>query len=237
MVYKASSYIKLQCCLIVANGYVMSHESYHFLHSSLNWFRIILHYIPIIHIISILLIVFWNVKFVLQTQISKQIRCTLQGIGSMKSATSRSAGQSSSNFLASIICFSAWESTCAKRKSHAETGVVKLKEKRWNKINCRWIDQVENLIKLKQENPSLRIRSAEQLGPSISISLQQTMMSTVKGPAVYCVEPEVFAKLTGKPAPEQLVSENIDGAMMQVVSWSGFWFIWYDFSFVAVCIW
>ena len=89
----------------------------------------------------------------------------------------------------------------------------------WLGMACRWIDQVENLIKLKKENPNIRIRSAEQLGPSITVSLQQMMTSTVKGPAIYCVEPEVFARLTQKQAPaEQLVSENIDGAMMQVVS-------------------
>ena len=105
-------------------------------------------------------------------------------------------------------------------RQHMGSGTV-LHRKKWHAVMvryCRWIDQVENLIKLKQENPYLRIRSAEQLGPSITVSLQQMMTSTVKGPAIYCVEPEVYAKLTQQQVPEQLVSENIDGAMMQVVS-------------------
>ena len=75
------------------------------------------------------------------------------------------------------------------------------------------------MIKLKIENPSIRIRSAEQLGPNIVVAMQQMVASTVKGPAVYCVEPEVFREVTGNPAPsEKIVSENIEGTMKQVVS-------------------
>ena len=82
----------------------------------------------------------------------------------------------------------------------------------------RWIDQVENLILLKQENPNLRIRNAEQLGPAIKVAMQQKVESTVKGPAVYCVDPDAYERLCSTPAStDNIALENIDGVMKSMV--------------------
>ena len=82
---------------------------------------------------------------------------------------------------------------------------------------CRWIDQVEQLIVLKNENPSVRIRSSDQLGPTTVVQVEQRTENTLKGPASYVVLPEIFAEhLKRTPTPEMMVSEVIDGAPKMV---------------------
>lgn len=71
---------------------------------------------------------------------------------------------------------------------------------------------------MKNENPSVRIRSSEQLGPTTVVQVEQRTENTVKGPASFVVLPEVFAdRLKRTPTPEMMVSEVIDGVTKLVV--------------------
>lgn len=153
--------------------------------------------------------------------ISYHLRYTWLEDGVTSMEISKSAVPSSLSSLACTIC-SSTANVCISQDGRTVrlSGIVLL----LNGLSVplvisRWIDQVENLINLKIDNPNIRIRSADQLGPNVLVTVEQKTESSVKGPAMFCVLPTVFQELARCAVPEdKLSSEMIDGAAVTVVS-------------------
>lgn len=109
-------------------------------------------------------------------------------------------------------------------------------------VCLRWLQQRENLIHLKNENPSLRIRDPSMLGPSVSpffigwclvpscvnfstfwsdgcfrfrqIQLQKYEGTKLQKPTQYLVVPSLYTQQTEESPPSHsMIVEEVDGVM------------------------
>jgi hypothetical protein len=76
------------------------------------------------------------------------------------------------------------------------------------------MNQTERYIFLRNENPQFRIRSSDQLGPIVEISVARSREQGLEGPERYFVELAMYTELFGAPAKDIIENDEFDGTTL-----------------------
>ena len=75
------------------------------------------------------------------------------------------------------------------------------------------------LIKLKRQDPHMKFRVEQNLGPKEDISVETHTETGLQAPESYFVSLEEYLKEHAEPEPDQIVTETIKGVSVAGVFW------------------